>query len=441
MKIKLAAGAVLIALLLLGGFLTGAWSPVLAAGTTYFVSDAGDDGNNGTSPDTAWKSLAKVSAAGLEPGDSVSFRRGDVWTGGLSVSRSGNAKAAVTLNSYGSGTLPTFLTGDGGNCIKIDGDYIIVDGLRAEACGYAGFSISGDHNVIRNSAAAGNAAGIKVSQGSVFGRYLDNTLTDNNVMNANTPGTDCGTDQALRCNDDSGAFGILINGDDNEFSGNTITGSTAQSFDFSYDGSAFEIFNGSRNNIHHNTAVDNNVFSEIGRSKGSAADGNTFRYNLIRSTCGENCSQATGLIARGPTSSFGPTNDTVFEHNTVWLDGWESQAIVCHGSCPSSTKIRGNILVAVRNALWIDGSGWIEEQNVLNGPTSVMPHRSSSTSPAGFVDPPGDLRLTESSPAIDRAGDGVSLADLDGQDVTRNGDCRGGGAADSGAYEYRPNNC
>lgn len=441
MKIKLAAGAVLIALLLLGGFLSGAQSPVLAAGTTYFVSDAGDDNNEGTSPESAWKSLAKVNAAVLEPGDSVSFRRGDVWTGGLFVNQNGNAKSAITLDSYGSGSLPAIITGEEGNCIKIDGDYITVDGLRAEACGYAGFSISGDHNVIKNSTAAQNAAGIKISEGSSFGRYLDNTLADNNVMNANTPGTDCGTPQSFQCNDDSGAFGILINGDDNEFSGNTVTGSTAQSFDFSHDGSAFEIFNGSRNNIHHNTAVDNNVFSEIGRARGSAADGNTFRYNLIRSTCGESCSQAAGLIARGPASSFGPTNDTVFEHNTVWLDGPESEAVVCHASCPSSTKIRGNILVAVRNALWIDGSGWTEQQNVLNGPTSVTPDRTSSTAPAGFVNAPEDLHLTESSPAIDRAGAGISPADLDGQDVARNGDCTGGGAADSGAYEYRPANC
>ena len=46
--------------------------------------------------------------------------------------------------------------------------------------------------------------------------------------------------------------------------------------------------------------MDNNVFSEIGRSKGAAADGNAYRYNLIRSTCGDNCSKAVGLIARGP---------------------------------------------------------------------------------------------------------------------------------------------
>jgi hypothetical protein len=441
MKIKSTIVVVLAALLLLGGFLVNAWAPLAAAGTTYFVSDAGDDNNDGKAAESPWKSLSKVNGTVLQPGDSVSFRRGDVWTGLLVAGQSGTAKSGITLGSYGSGSLPTIVAGQDGTCVKIDGDYITVDGLRAEACGYAGFSVSGDHNVIRNSAATQNAAGIKVGEGSDFGSYANNTLIDNNVMNANTPGTACGTPAAVQCNDDSGAFGILINGSDNEFSGNTITGSTAESYDFIRDGSAFEIFNGSRNNIHHNTAVDNNVFSEIGRSKGSAADGNTYRYNLIRSTCGDNCSKAVGLIARGPGSSFGPTNDTTFEHNTVWLDGPDSQAVVCHASCPASTKIRGNILVAVRNALWIDGSGWTEQRNVLNGPTNVAPDSTSSTAPAGFVNAPGDLHLTSSSPAIDRAGTGASTMDLDGQAAARNGDCTGDGPADSGVYEYHPGNC
>lgn len=441
MKIKSTTAVMLMAWLLLGGFLAGAWSTVSTAGTSYFLSDAGSDDNAGTSADSAWKSLAKINSTALHPGDTVSFRRGDVWTGILLVGHSGNARSAITLNSYGSGSLPTIIAGEDGNCVKLDGDFITVDGLRAEACGYAGFSVYGDHNVIKNSAAANNAAGIKVGQGSDFGHYANNTLTENNVMNANTPGTNCGTAKAVRCNDDSGAFGILINGNDNEFSGNTITGSTAKSYDFAHDGSAFEIFNGSRNSIHHNVAVDNNVFSEIGRSKGSAADGNTYRYNLIRSTCGVNCSQATGLIARGPTSSFGPTNNTTFEFNTVWLDGPESQAIVCHASCPASSVIRGNILVAVRNSLWIDGSGWTEEQNVLNGPSTVTPSNTSTTAPAGFVNAPAELHLTSSSPAIDRAGTSAFTVDLDGHAVAQNGDCTGDGPADAGAYEYKSPNC
>ena len=271
----------------------------------------------------------------LQPGDSVSFRRGDVWTGILVAGRSGTAKSGITLGSYGSGSLPTIVAGQDGTCVKMDGDYITVDGLRAEACGYAGFNVSGDHNVIRNSAATQNAAGIKVGDGSDFGSYTNNTLTDNNVMNVNTPGTACGTPAAVQCDDDSGAFGILINGSDNEFSGNTITGSTAESYDFILDGSAFEIFNGSRNNIHHNTAVDNNVFSEIGRSKGAAADGNTYRYNLIRSTCGDNCSKAVGLIARGPgRPSARPTTPPLNTTPSGWTGPIPRQLSATHHAPP-----------------------------------------------------------------------------------------------------------
>ncbi|MCU1530540.1 MAG: hypothetical protein JWO49_111 [Arthrobacter sp.] len=450
MKIKAPTAATLITLLLLGGLLQVASSPVPAAGTAYYLSDAGSDNNVGTSADSPWKSLAKINSTRLKPGDSVSFRRGDTWTGGVVVNRSGTARSAITLKSYGSGSLPTILVGQSGNCVRLNGNFITVDGLRAEGCGYAGFGVYGDNGVVKNSTAVDNAAGIQVGKGSDFGKYLNNTLADNNIMNVNTPGVSCETPDAVNCSDDSGAFGVLINGNDNEFSGNTITGSTATSYDFSHDGAAIEIYNGNRNRIHHNVAIDNNVFSELGRSDGTA-DGNTFSYNLIRASCGAKCSQATGLIARGPASSFGPTNGTIFEHNTVWLNGSESQAVVCHASCPRSSVIRGNILVAVRHSLWMDGSGWTEEQNVLNGPTNVAPDGTSTTAPAAFVNAPADLhlkstspaidRVATSSPAIDRAGMSPFSGDLAGGQVPENGDCKGTSAADAGAYEYKPRNC
>jgi hypothetical protein len=171
------------------------------------------------------------------------------------------------------------------------------------------------------------------------------------------------------------------------------------------------------------------------------ADGHTFRYNLARSTCGANCSQAKGLIARGPGTSFGPTNGTVFEFNTVYLNGPQSEAVVCHASCPSSTVIRANILVGVKNSLWMNGNGWTERQNVLNGPTNIVRHSTSTTASARFVNAPSNLHLTSASPAIDRAGTSPSAFDLDGRPVPQNGDCAGTAAADSGAYEFDSPNC
>jgi len=52
--------------------------------TTYYVSSsAGSDGSGGTSPATAWKTLAKVNGASFNPGDSILLARGDVWVESL----------------------------------------------------------------------------------------------------------------------------------------------------------------------------------------------------------------------------------------------------------------------------------------------------------------------------------------------------------------------
>lgn len=439
MRIRRTASALFVTCILTGGLVAGTSAPASAAGT-YYLSAAGNDSNSGTSSSLPWKSLSKINSVVLKPGDTVSLRRGDTWTGGIVANQSGTAAAPITWKSYGSGSAPTITGGKSGNCIRVNGNYTTVDGLRAVSCGYAGISITGDRNIVRNSSAANNAVGIKAGYGSDFGKYTGNVLTNNNILNVKTQGTNCGTSQAVNCGDDSGAFGVLINGNDNELSGNTVTGSNGYSYDFNRDGSAFEIYNGSRNYIHHNVGLDNNNFAEIGRSTGTA-DGNTFRYNLARSTCGANCSEAKGLVARGTGTAVGPTNGTIFEFNTVYLNGTQSQAIVCHAGCPSTTVIRANILVGVKNSLWINGSGWTERQNVLNGPTNFAPHSTSTTAPARFVNAPADLRLTSTSPAIDRAGTSSGTLDLAGGAVPQNGDCAGTAAADSGAYEFNSPNC
>ena len=117
------------------------------------MSADGRDTNSGTSPQSAWQTLDKVNAAALRAGDSVSLRRGDVFSGGLVVSQSGTSRLRITLNAYGSGELPVITGGLTGTCVRLDGGFITVDGLRADSCGYAGFSVYGDHSSVRNSAA------------------------------------------------------------------------------------------------------------------------------------------------------------------------------------------------------------------------------------------------------------------------------------------------
>ena len=87
--------------------IAGAAMVVLSAGAAeYYVdSAAGDDAAAGTSPQTAWRSLEKVNAAELRPGDVVRFKRGGLWRGPLAP-RSGEPGNPVTYTSYGTGPQP-----------------------------------------------------------------------------------------------------------------------------------------------------------------------------------------------------------------------------------------------------------------------------------------------------------------------------------------------
>ena len=79
-------------------------------GTVYYVSNAGDDNNDGLTPETAWRSLVKVNATSLLPGDAVRFRRGDVWRDvPLKLNSSGTSQSPILFGAYGSGNKPRLL--------------------------------------------------------------------------------------------------------------------------------------------------------------------------------------------------------------------------------------------------------------------------------------------------------------------------------------------
>ncbi len=75
-------------------------------GNTYYVSTAGDDANEGTTPDKPWRSPEKASEAELTLGDAVLFKRGDIFRGTVKV------RSGVTYGAYGNGTKPTFYGGE-----------------------------------------------------------------------------------------------------------------------------------------------------------------------------------------------------------------------------------------------------------------------------------------------------------------------------------------
>ena len=84
---------------------------VQASATTYYVSSStGSDANSGTAAAAAWQTIGHVNAQTFLPGDSVLFKRGDVWNESLTPPSSGSSGNAIAFDAYGTGAAPN-LTG------------------------------------------------------------------------------------------------------------------------------------------------------------------------------------------------------------------------------------------------------------------------------------------------------------------------------------------
>jgi hypothetical protein len=73
-------------------------------------SSAGSDTNNGTSASTPWQTIGHVNAQSFQPGDSILFKRGDVWNESLVPPSSGTSGNPIAFDAYGTGAAPN-LTG------------------------------------------------------------------------------------------------------------------------------------------------------------------------------------------------------------------------------------------------------------------------------------------------------------------------------------------
>jgi hypothetical protein len=389
--------------------------------TYYIDSSAGSDSAAGTSTGTAWKSLAKVNGFAFQPGDQIMFKRGGSWTGTLTLSRSGTSDAPIVVGAYGSGALPK-IGGPVLNCVAVTGsDYFIGD-IRASGCNWAGFELFGDSIVMDTIQADNNVVGVSITDGSDWNEVRWSTIVDNNKMSVNDDKPD----------NDSGAFGLLVHGDDNKIRHNTITGSFATSIDYTYDGAAVEIFNGNRNHVEYNKTADNDTFTELGHEAGKTADDNVFAYNSVTSTK----PSGTFLITRGALSNIGPVMRTVAVNNSVYLpngDGWSCDA----GCGPDILKLRSNIVKVGKKVGYDDSfdtgnpaDAADEARGVYQGSVYQFTLGPNSVKADPLYTSTTDLRLKAGSPAIGRgedAGYDYDLADKDLSTTTR---------WDAGAYQY-----
>lgn len=76
-----------------------------APAADYHVAENGDDANDGLSPTRAIRSIARVNALDLQPGDRVLFRRGDLFRGSV------EGRNGVTYSAFGDGDARPTLCG------------------------------------------------------------------------------------------------------------------------------------------------------------------------------------------------------------------------------------------------------------------------------------------------------------------------------------------
>jgi len=87
-----------------------AFVPLVGASTYYVSSSTGNDANAGTSAATAWQTMAQVNGQTFAAGDSILFKRGDVWNESLVPPSSGSSGNPIAFDAYGAGAAPN-LTG------------------------------------------------------------------------------------------------------------------------------------------------------------------------------------------------------------------------------------------------------------------------------------------------------------------------------------------
>ncbi len=100
--------------------------------TNYYVDPSSSSSTANGTINFPWKTIAQVNSGTglLNPGDSVFFKRGQIYSGRLTINRSGSSVAPIVYTNYGTGELPEFNNAVSGIINIYNKQYIVVDGIK-----------------------------------------------------------------------------------------------------------------------------------------------------------------------------------------------------------------------------------------------------------------------------------------------------------------------
>lgn len=302
--------------------------------TNYYVSNTGLATNPGTSKDSAWKTIATLKAKGIKlaKGDSILFQRGQTFKDSLFVPASG-----IVVASFGAMSLPKPILSSPGRVIVLNRvSDVIVQQLHLKD-GRGGCIEMWDSTTsiitIQDNEMSNCGGGIYAS-GYVL-RIWRNYIHDGKMV-VNTPRTTAAT-----MDDDYGASGINLNRVDNvSIQRNRLVNLSDTSYDYGFDGGAFEFWRSARNvTIAHNFIYNVPGLVEWGGLKGDSA---------VNITIQNNVGFETGVFACFHFGSMGMRN-LKLDHNTI-VNRTKAGAFVLYadGTPPANPdwiQLRNNVFV------------------------------------------------------------------------------------------------
>ena len=269
-------------------------------GSNYYVDPSSSGSNLGTFTDP-WKSINDIpwSINYFLPGDTVFFKRGQQYTGTLSINSSGSNGSPIVFMPYGSGNAPLFQYNVANPAESLIYDrtiirlnqvnYVVIDGFELTDATisetdhaitanvgygvyiYKGAGSNGSNNIIKNLTISRLGCGVSIDGGSY------NTITNCTISNLRMI---LNTSNIMW--DDFGAMGIMVGGSDNTITHNQIQDCWSNSYDYQMDGGAIEMYGPVCNNkVMYNTASENLGWMEFGSATGAQALNNIVAYNLL----------------------------------------------------------------------------------------------------------------------------------------------------------------
>lgn len=335
----------------------------------YYLDCQGSDTASGRGPGEAIRTLGKANSLALKPGEQLLLKRGCSFTGNLTAKWNGTDINPVLIGAYGSGPLPVVVS-TGQNAVTVSGSYQRVRDLEVKPAvtprpspeavkckttplGWlVGINVTGRYNHVSHVVARGFTAGVSLP--GDYNKITHSEMTNNTVMSKNNP--DNG-------DNDSGAWGTLVNGDYNEVAYNRYGGNTACSEDYAREGASIELYKASHTYIHHNISINDSTLTEMGGTRDNPARHNRLEYNLFAPIDVEG---GEFLVIRGPKSKWSDNIGTVFRSNTGYL---VNVGIYCGEGCsPEMLVAEDNLIVsrksATKAAIWTDGP-FVEARNLV----------------------------------------------------------------------------